>query len=92
MVPGAVGNTENAFTPKVNLAWQIDPNNMLYGLWAKGFRPGGGNNPIPYAACSQDFKNFGISGSPSTYSSDSVSSFEVGSNAVDGRRWCPRFS
>ena len=78
-VTGAVGNKENAFTPKVNLAWQIDPTNMVYGLWAKGFRPGGGNNPIPYAACSGDFQNFGISGSPSTYSSDTVSSFEVGS-------------
>ena len=83
---GSVGNKENAFTPKVNLAWQIDPNNMVYALWARGFRPGGGNNPIPYAACSTDFQNFGISGSPSTYSSDSVSSFEIGSkNNIDNR-------
>jgi iron complex outermembrane recepter protein len=83
---GSVGKKENAFTPKVNLAWQIDPNNMVYALWARGFRPGGGNNPIPYAACSTDFQNFGISGSPSTYSSDSVSSFEIGSkNNIDNR-------
>jgi iron complex outermembrane recepter protein len=83
---GAVGDKENAFTPKVNIAWQIDPNDMVYALWAKGFRPGGGNNPIPYAACSTDFQNFGISGSPKTYNSDSVSSFEVGSkNNINNR-------
>jgi outer membrane receptor protein involved in Fe transport len=70
--------TENAFTPKVSLQYQMDPNDMLYATYAKGFRPGGANNPIPNAACPTDFANFGINTDPSTFSSDSVKSYEVG--------------
>ena len=69
---------ENAFTPKVSLAYQFDPNNMLYGTYAKGFRPGGANNPVPQAACADDFTNFGISSSPATFNSDTVDSYELG--------------
>jgi len=69
---------ENSFTPKVNLAFQVDPNNMVYATYAKGFRPGGGNNPLPPAACAADLANFGIAEAPPTYNSDTVDSFEVG--------------
>ena len=75
---GSGGKTENAFTPKVSLAYQYDDRNLYYATYAKGFRPGGANNPVPYAACSSDFQNFGISQAPQTFSSDSVNSFEVG--------------
>ena len=78
--------TENSFTPKVSLSYQMDPKNLFYFTYAKGFRPGGGNNPVPQAACAQDFQNFGISSSPATYDSDTVQSFEVGSkNNLDNR-------
>jgi iron complex outermembrane recepter protein len=70
--------TENAFTPKVSLQFQMDPNNMFYTTYAKGFRPGGANNPIPNAACPTDFANFGIATDPTTFSSDTVKSLEVG--------------
>lgn len=73
------GQKENSFTPKVNVSWQVDPNNMVYATYAKGFRPGGGNNPLPQAACAQDFANFGIDKSPDSYKSDSVNSYEIGS-------------
>jgi iron complex outermembrane recepter protein len=77
---------ENSFTPKVNVAWQMDPNDLFYATYAKGFRPGGGNNPVPYAACSQDFQSFGISGAPTTYRSDTVDSYEIGAkNNIDNR-------
>ncbi len=69
---------ENAFTPKVNIAYQIDPMNMLYATYAKGFRPGGGNNPLPPQACAEDLQNFGVTSSPTTYNSDTVDSFEIG--------------
>jgi iron complex outermembrane recepter protein len=72
------GNKENSFTPKVNIAYQMDPNNLFYATYAKGFRPGGGNNPLPQAACAEDFANFGIAQSPDSYRSDTVHSFEVG--------------
>ena len=70
--------TENAFTPKVSLQFQADQNDMYYATYAKGFRPGGANNPIPNAACPTDFNNFGIQTDPATFSSDSVNSYEVG--------------
>jgi iron complex outermembrane receptor protein len=77
---------ENSFTPKVGLSWQVDPNNLYYATYAKGFRPGGANNPVPYAACQQDFTNFGIKASPATYSSDTVDSYEIGAkNNFDNR-------
>ncbi|MFL6604154.1 MAG: TonB-dependent receptor [Steroidobacteraceae bacterium] len=80
------GNKENSFTPKVNIAYQMDPNNLFYATYAKGFRPGGGNNPLPQAACAEDFANFGISQSPESYRSDTVHSFEVGAkNNFDNR-------
>jgi iron complex outermembrane receptor protein len=79
-------NRENSFTPKVNVSYQIDPNNMVYATYAKGFRPGGGNNPLPQAACADDFATFGIDKSPDSYSSDTVHSFEVGAkNNINNR-------
>jgi len=75
----SASKTENAFTPKVSVAFQMNPDNLFYLTYAKGFRPGGGNNPVPYASCSADFDTFGIANSPATYDSDSVNSYEVGS-------------
>src|ERR1700728_583467 len=77
---------ENSFTPKVNLSYQMDPNNLYYATYAKGFRPGGANNPVPQAACAPDFASFGITQSPPTFGSDTVNSFEVGAkNNIDNR-------
>ena len=69
---------ENSFTPKVDLSYQMTPNNLYYFTYAKGFRPGGANNPVPQAACAGDFQSFGISASPATFDSDTVDSFEIG--------------
>ncbi|MDP9065019.1 MAG: TonB-dependent receptor, partial [Pseudomonadota bacterium] len=77
---------ENSFTPKVSLAYQMDPRNLFYFTYAKGFRPGGANNPVPQSACGTDFTTFGINASPATFNSDTVSSFEVGAkNNLDNR-------
>jgi len=75
---GSGNNSENSFTPKLSVQYQADPSNMYYATYAKGFRPGGANNPVPYAACSTDFMNFGIAGAPTTYNSDTVDSYEIG--------------
>ena len=75
---GSGNNAENSFTPKVSLQWQADPNDMYYTTYAKGFRPGGANNPLPAIACATDFKNFGITASPTEYNSDTVQSYEIG--------------
>src|ERR1700680_1044198 len=75
---GSGNNKENSFTPKVSLQFQADPGNMFYATYAKGFRPGGANNPVPFAACSGDFMTFNIPGAPQTFSSDTVNSYEIG--------------
>jgi iron complex outermembrane recepter protein len=73
--------SESAFTPKLSLQFQMDPNDMFYATYAKGFRPGGANNPIPYSSCASDFLNFGFpvgQGNPQDFSADTVNSYEVG--------------
>jgi iron complex outermembrane receptor protein len=88
-LPNQINNgdeRENAFTPKVDLSYQLDPNDLFYATYAKGFRPGGANNPVPQAACAEDFGNFGITAAPATFSSDTVDSYEIGAkNNFDNR-------
>ncbi len=70
----------------MSLQYQNDPNNLYYATYAKGFRPGGANNPVPQAACAPDFQNFGITQAPATYNSDTVDSYEIGAkNNFDNR-------
>jgi outer membrane receptor protein involved in Fe transport len=77
---------ENSFTPKLSISDQVDPHNLYYFTYAKGFRPGGANNPVPQAACATDFNTFGIAAAPATFNSDSVNSFEVGAkNNIENR-------
>jgi iron complex outermembrane receptor protein len=78
--------TNNSFTPKVSFSYQADPRNLYYFTYAKGFRPGGANNPVPKIACETDFEAFGINNSPLTFSPDTVNSFEIGAkNNFDNR-------
>jgi iron complex outermembrane receptor protein len=73
--------SENAFTPKAGLSLQADPNNLYYLTYAKGFRPGGGNAPLP-SFCNGDngLNQAGYpNGAPLTYSSDTTQSYEIGS-------------
>jgi iron complex outermembrane receptor protein len=68
---------ENAFTPKLGLSFQADPQNLYYLTYAKGFRPGGVNSPEPAAVCGA---------TPSEYKSDSTQSFEFGTkNSIADR-------
>jgi len=71
---------ESAFTPKVGYAFQHDPNNLYYATYAKGFRPGGANAPLPAFCQGQG----GLSqtgypnGAPLTYGPDTTQSYELG--------------
>ncbi len=80
-------SSETANTPKLGLAFQADPNNLYYFTYAKGFRAGGGNAPLP-DYCAPDLDNTGYpNGAPLTYKSDSTQSFEVGSKNAVGRNF-----
>ncbi len=71
-VPATVSGAkdEKPFTPKVGLTWQFTSDDMVYGAIAKGYRIGGATPPLPVVACGPGF--------PSSYNSDSVWSYEVG--------------
>jgi outer membrane receptor protein involved in Fe transport len=80
-------SSETANTPKLGLSFQADANNLYYFTYAKGFRAGGGNAPLP-DYCNADLDNTGYpNGAPLTYKSDSTQSFEVGSKNAVGRNF-----
>ena len=86
---GAGKESEHPVTPKVGLAYQINPDDMVYATAAKGFRIGGSNPQVgvgcygPGNALSQ----IGLTTVPTTYGSDSVWSYEIGSkNSLAGNR------
>ncbi|WP_428334661.1 TonB-dependent receptor [Novosphingobium sp.] len=58
-------------THKVSLAWQVEPDKMLYATYSTGFRPGGGNN---------------LTGSQ-PYKADTIDNFELGAKIRIGRNF-----
>ena len=72
-------SSENVFTYSAAPKFKVNPNTAIYARIAKGFRPGGPNILPPGAPA----------GTPTTYQSDSVISYEAGVKAVSADR---RFS
>lgn len=70
---------ENPVTPKGGIEYDFTPNDLVYFTAAKGFRPGGVNSPLSPAIC-VGLTQQGLTASdvPSTYNSDSVWSYELG--------------
>jgi iron complex outermembrane receptor protein len=75
---GSGSQHENPVTPKASLSYQLNRDNLFYATYAKGFRIGGANPPIPASACSTDLANLGLTAAPGSYDSDSVKSYEIG--------------
>ena len=78
---------EHAFTPKLGLTFQADDKDLYYFTYAKGFRPGGYNPPLPsYCAPGLVQQGYSSGQAPLTYDSDTTKSYEVGSkNNFDDR-------
>jgi outer membrane receptor protein involved in Fe transport len=76
---------ETPFTPKVGLQWQINDANMVYTTYAKGFRIGGANAPLP-PGCAADLTNLGLTAEPASYRSDTTQSYEIGAKSNFGGR------
>jgi outer membrane receptor protein involved in Fe transport len=75
---GTGAEHDKPFTPKLGLSYQADRDDLYYATYAKGYRIGGANPPIPSAACAPDYVSFGITAAPDSYKSDSVKSYEIG--------------
>jgi outer membrane receptor protein involved in Fe transport len=80
---------ETPVTPKFGISYQIDPANFIYATAAKGFRPGGAQEPVTAALCKGDLAALGYADgkTPETYNSDSLWSYEAGAKDAffDGR-------
>jgi iron complex outermembrane recepter protein len=84
--PAQASQRETPNTPKATLSFQVDPKDLFYATYAKGFRVGGGNAPLP-AYCNADLAAAGYPappGAPLTYKSDSTQSYEIGSKNTIG--------
>jgi iron complex outermembrane receptor protein len=78
--PYAVTNLKQTpTTPRLSLSYQEDRNNLFYVSAGKGFRIGGGNDPLP-SVC-------GYSEVPQSYTADFIWSYEIGAKnkLFDGR-------
>ena len=82
--PAQASESSTPNTPKVVLSFQADPRDLYYASWAKGFRVGGGNAPLP-PYCDEDLAAAGFpNGAPLTYGSDNTQNFEVGAKNAFG--------
>jgi iron complex outermembrane recepter protein len=76
--PASTSQSETPNTPKAVLSFQVDPRNLYYLSYAKGFRVGGGNAPLP-SYCNTDLANAGYpNGAPLNYKSDYTQNYEIG--------------
>jgi iron complex outermembrane receptor protein len=84
--PESASESETPFTPKAGVSFQWDPSHLLYASYAKGFRVGGANPPLP-SYCSDGLiaEGYASGQAPGTYKSDSTQSYEIG--AKDNFNW-----
>ena len=73
-----VSQASKGVDPKFNLSYEFSSDLMVYATAAKGFRPGGGNQPLPNFPPPNAPANFGYTAWPKPYNSDSLWSYEVG--------------
>ena len=78
--------SETPVTPKLGVAYQLDPANMVYASVAKGYRIGGANSPPNNTpGCAANLAILGLSEVPASYQSDNLWSYELGmKNALAG--------
>ncbi len=84
----SAGESNSGINPKFNLSYTFDNDHMIYATIAKGFRPGGGNQPVPAnpattegASCLAALQALGKNSAPGSYGPDSVWSYEAGEKA-----------
>jgi iron complex outermembrane recepter protein len=70
----------NPVTPRYSLTYQYTDDDMVYVSAAKGYRSGGGNGAtsIGNPLCTPSLTALGLSTVPTSYSSDSLWSYEIG--------------
>jgi iron complex outermembrane recepter protein len=77
--PTSGSQSQKPLTKRAGLSFQADPNDLYYATFSTGFRGGGSNASVPVNVCRSDLRNFGLTEVPSSYNSDTVKNFEIGS-------------
>jgi iron complex outermembrane receptor protein len=78
---------DKGFNPKVNFAYTVNDDVLLYTTAAKGFRPGGPNSPVPLSGPAQcltgpgNLQSLGLNAAPNQFNPDTVWSYEIGEKA-----------
>ena len=73
--------------PRGNISYQVTDDFMVYGEVAKGFRYGGGNQPVPLGntgiagQCTNDLKGYGYTSAPLTFGPDKLWNYTIGEKA-----------
>lgn len=85
-----VEQTSTGVNPKFDLSYQVNPSTLVYATAARGFRPGGGNQPLPSQGSSafdvsmnSTLKGLGYASgvAPKSYGPDHLWSYELGEKA-----------
>ncbi len=83
----------DGFNPRGNISYKVDDNFMIYAEVAKGFRYGGGNQPVPlqnpYPAtggtlaqqCTRQLAGYGYTSAPLTFGPDKLWNYTIGEKA-----------
>lgn len=77
----------NGVNPRANVSYHVDDDFMIYGEVAKGFRYGGGNQPVPLGTagiagqCSQNLAGYGYTAAPLTFGPDKLWNYTIGEKA-----------
>ena len=80
----AIETSDHGLSPKFNLAYIPTDDLTVYGTAAKGFRPGGIDEPMPVtgpATCLPSLQAIGYTGNRTAYGPDSLWDYEVGEKA-----------
>ena len=76
---GAGKSSEKGVDPKFEVDYRATRDNLIYASAAKGFRLGGENATISASLCGADLKALSLGSIPTSYQSDSLWTYEVGS-------------
>jgi outer membrane receptor protein involved in Fe transport len=84
-----VTQANSGVNPKLDISYDVDKDMMVYATAAKGFRPGGGNQPLPSSGgpvsgnILSSLKGLGyLNGvAPTSFRPDSLWSYEIGEKA-----------
>lgn len=80
---------EDGINPKVGLSYRVAEDHLLYASAAKGYRPGGAVEITVFPpSCDAGLAQLGYSSPPTSYESDNLWTYELGSkNEFGGRRF-----